>query len=452
MDVPEQYMQNMQELLGDAFDDFAASFSMPSFHALRVNTLRSGADENIIKLPFVTDRVPYVQNAFFVAAGEKPSRHPYHAAGLYYLQEPSAMLPADRLPVHEGNLVLDLCAAPGGKATAILAKLNGTGILVANDISVSRTQALVSNLTYTGADNYFVTAESPEHLAKSYGAVFDSIIVDAPCSGEGMFRKDPSLIRDWVSKGPGHYVPIQRQILANAVSLLKNGGYLLYSTCTFSTAEDEEQILWLLEQYPCMHPIPLAPSDGLMQGFKGLSCALRAFPHKISGEGHFLALLQKEDGDDPITTMQSIPLNAHPLPNEFDHLTQMMRQMPDRKRLMIHKDHVYYLPADYERIYRRDIRFQRTGLLLGEIKNGHFKPAQAFALSLNADDFENVCNLPSDDERVIRYLRGETIPFDLPGIPDNEDLLFCTDNYALGFAKKSRNMLKNRLNPHFRWM
>ncbi len=452
MDVPEQYMQKMQTLLGDGFRDYAASFSMPSHHGLRVNPLRKNACEKILRLPFLLGKIDYVENGYYVDPEGKPSAHPYYAAGLYYLQEPSAMLPADRLPVYQGDLILDLCAAPGGKSTALLAKLNGSGLLVANDISASRARPLVKNLELYGGTNYFVTAEDPKKLSGTYGQIFDKILVDAPCSGEGMFRRDPSLIRDWETRGPDYYAPLQKEILSEAVSMLRPGGMLLYSTCTFSTQENEEQILNLLEEYPQLHSVKIPARDGLCEGFLGLTDAVRAFPHKLKGEGHFLALLRKDGREDAQTDhgITSAAVKNAKLPSELLCFLDGILHDINKDRILILQEQVYLMPEGYERIMRSTIRFLRTGLLLGSIKNNRFKPSQALALSLHADDYRFVLNLPSEDERVKRYLRGETIPTDLPDETNGHDILICADGYALGFGKKNGQQLKNGLNPAFR--
>ncbi|MBO4902523.1 MAG: RsmB/NOP family class I SAM-dependent RNA methyltransferase [Lachnospiraceae bacterium] len=451
MNVPEQYMQNMQKLLGNDFDAYAASFDKPPCHGLRVNLLRKDARLRVSKLPFILGKIPFDQNAFYTDGSMNPAKHPYYAAGLYYLQEPSAMLPAACLPVEEGDVVLDLCAAPGGKATALLSKLNGTGLLLANDISASRAKALLKNLELTGAANFFVSAEKPAKLAMSYGPVFDKILVDAPCSGEGMFRRDPSLIRDWEKKGPSYYAPIQADILQEAVSMLKPGGYLLYSTCTFAPLEDEEQILKLLRDNPQLHPVPLEKTDGLSDGIRGLPEAVRAYPHRFHGEGHFLCLLQKETGDTREARSETF-LSDHKgqMPNSLLTFLDQLTEPLDADRIVIKNGCVYLLPEKYEKLYRSNIRFLRTGLLLGETDaKGNFKPSQALALHLHADGFTQVLDMPLEDERIFRYLKGETVYAD-EGCK-NGTVLFCADGYALGFASANNGQIKNRLAKGFIW-
>ena len=452
MNAPEQYMQNMQTLLRDEFQAYAASFSMPSYRGLRLNTLRKDVKERCEGLPFLTDKIPYVENGYYLDNLSQPAKHPYYAAGLYYLQEPSAMLPADRLPVKKGDLVLDLCAAPGGKATALLSKLNGTGMLLANDISASRAKVLLKNLVLTGGSNFFVSAEEPQKLAALYGPVFDKILVDAPCSGEGMFRHDPSLMRDWVKKGPAYYAPLQREILKSAVSMLKPGGMLLYSTCTFSVSENEENILWLLKEHQNLHPVDIPRSDGMQEGFLGLHEAVRCFPHRMRGEGHFLCLLQKDRSAPEFRSgTETFAGRVNVMPNSLCTFLKQVRKPLDIDRIFQQNGSVLYLPEGYEKLYRHQIRYLRTGLMLGTInEKGNFKPDQALALWLQGSDFTNTLDMDAGDERILRYLRGETI-FTDPSEKDltDGDVLICADGYALGFAKLQSGKLKNALHPGF---
>ncbi|MCQ2501943.1 MAG: RsmB/NOP family class I SAM-dependent RNA methyltransferase, partial [Lachnospiraceae bacterium] len=253
MTLPESYIQNMKELLGEDFDAYMESFSEIPAHGLRVNTGKLSTEDFINLTKLELTQVPWIKNGFYYEDAAAPARHPHYYAGLYYLQEPSAMTPANRLDVQPGHKVLDLCAAPGGKATELGSRLKGEGMLLANDISMSRARALLKNLELAGIPNLLVSAEDPIHLAPAYPEYFDRILIDAPCSGEGMFRREHSMIEYWKEAGPDNYVPVQRSILESGIRMLKKGGKLLYSTCTFALKEDEENIRWILEQYPEMH-------------------------------------------------------------------------------------------------------------------------------------------------------------------------------------------------------
>ena len=304
--LPERYCERMKELLGEEYDEYIDSLSEKSCTAFRINTGKVSIEQWERRNPFSTRVVSWVENGFYYnEENVLPSKHPYYYAGLYYIQEASAMIPASILPIEEGDRVLDLCAAPGGKSTELGARLRGQGLLVANDISVSRTRALVKNIQLAGICNAVVTAETPERLASVFAEYFDKILVDAPCSGEGMFRREPGMVKDWMEKGPEYYAPIQKQILKEAYKMLKPGGKLVYSTCTFSPQENEETIQWLITEYPDMKICPVERrkgfSDGLPKflehGSDDLKNCIRIFPHRTEGEGHFAVLLQKKDSE-----------------------------------------------------------------------------------------------------------------------------------------------------------
>ena len=350
MDIPESYAVRMKELLGEEYPAYLASMDQEREYSLRVNTLRWSIEQAVEELskasggehgtdgPFRGDdglsarevscrdrdssswevscgdagssmreasckrgctsgcglvRVPWVSQGFYYDASVwRPAKTPYFHAGMFYLQEASAMTPGDVIPVKPGDRVLDLCAAPGGKSTQVAARLAGEGVLYANDISASRAQALLKNLEMAGVPNIFVTAETPEKLAERFPSYFDAILVDAPCSGEGMIRKDAAMFRDWLAKGPSFYQPIQAQILRTAATMLKPGGHLLYSTCTFSREEDEDNVISFLEDTPEMELVPIPLRPGFSEGF--LEGSIRLWPHHTRGEGHFLALMRKK--------------------------------------------------------------------------------------------------------------------------------------------------------------
>lgn len=315
VNLPEKYCENMKELLQEEYTDYIDSLSEKTYQAIRINTKKISLQQWEKINPFRTSPIPWVENGFYIEdamengqseSGQQespiPSRHPYYYAGLYYIQEPSAMIPASLLPITPGDKVLDLCAAPGGKATELGAKLQGHGLLVANDISVSRTMALAKNLQIAGIQNCLVTAETPEKLASVFTNFFDKVLIDAPCSGEGMFRREPRMVHDWEEKGPAYYAKIQKEILAQAYQMLKPGGKMVYSTCTFSLQEDEAVIEWFLDLYQDMKVCPVERKEGFLPGRpegiaarEELKHCVRIFPHKAKGEGHFAVLLQKGD-------------------------------------------------------------------------------------------------------------------------------------------------------------
>ena len=248
--LPLPFLERMKEMLGDDYDAFLKSYKNPRTYGLRVNTAKLSCQDFQALSPFPIRPIPWINTGYFYEEESRPARCPYYQAGLYYLQEPSAMTPASRLPIEPGDFVLDLCAAPGGKATALGAALNDTGFLLANDISTSRARALLRNLELFGMKNMLVTDEKPAKLAQRFPAFFNKILLDAPCSGEGMFRKEEALARDWTPEKSAELSDIQKDLVLKAADMLRPGGMLLYSTCTFSPCEDEEVVAYLLRQRP----------------------------------------------------------------------------------------------------------------------------------------------------------------------------------------------------------
>lgn len=377
------------------------------------------------------------------------------------------MAPAAVLPVCPGDKVLDLCAAPGGKSTELGARLQGEGLLVSNDISNSRAKALLKNLELFGIPNICVTSETPEKLASVFGPYFDKILVDAPCSGEGMFRKDPDLIKSWLERGPEYYAPIQRQILKSAAAMLKPGGMLLYSTCTFAKLEDEDTIQWILEEEPDLELVPIEPWEGACGGFDGMP-VIRLFPHKIEGEGHFLALLRKKSTQAPdggkfsgsigsdnrsgaASGKDSAQVRRLEQESDFGQWEAMLTQALDHSRIMVRDGMVYYLPKCFDRSW--NLRYLRTGLLLGEWKKNRFEPSQAAAMALPMKEFSQTVSLSAEDDRTIRYLKGETVfptPEESSGLKKGW-VLIGVDGYPLGWAKYTGSNFKNKYYPGWRW-
>ncbi|MDO5406256.1 MAG: RsmB/NOP family class I SAM-dependent RNA methyltransferase [Eubacteriales bacterium] len=468
MNLPEQFLENMKVLLGAEYDAWLTSYENTPFQGLRVNTTKvTPSDWQERVSPFELTLVPWTKNGYYYKEDVRPAKHPYYYAGLYYLQEPSAMAPAALLSVNPGDRVLDLCAAPGGKSTELGTKLCGEGLLVSNDISNSRARSLLKNLELFGIPNICVTSEAPEKLADTFGEFFDKILVDAPCSGEGMFRKDPDLVKSWLEHGPEYYAPIQREILKQAVRMLKPGGLILYSTCTFAKMEDEDTMDWILQEAPEMELVPLTPWEGACGGVDGKP-VIRLFPHKIHGEGHFVALLRKKPElenrnysrdfaairSDEMAGMSAKGKTAKEvaaLEKESDFLEweRMLCKPLDRSRMMVKDNLVYYLPEEFDPKWK--LRYLRTGLLLGEWKKQRFEPSQAVAMVLRQKEYSQTFSMSSQDERVIRYLKGETI-----FLEDGETLkkgwtLVCVDGYPLGWAKYTGSALKNKYYPGWRW-
>lgn len=495
--LPEEFLERMKEMLGEEYGEFLASYEEPRTYGLRVNRRKITPEEFEHLNLFPVRRIPWVENGFFYEGSVRPAQHPLYAAGLYYLQEPSAMTPAACLPVRPGERVLDLCAAPGGKATELGARLQGEGLLVANDISASRARALLYNLEVFGIDNAFVTNETPSALAGVFEGFFDKILVDAPCSGEGMFRKEEAVAKDWTPEKSEYFAGQQREIVCQAVKMLRPGGKLLYSTCTFAPCEDEQTISWVLEQFPEMHLIPLPRYEGFSggcprwgDGREELKLCVRIWPYRMHGEGHFLALLEKEgtagedSGNPPKVPQERSRLSDRRESGEGGRIKKKKTGKkagrnsgmsgavsgygPGRKereileaflepctrripmeRLEQRGQKIYLVPELPDHV--RGLKFLRNGLYMGEIRKDRFEPSQQLAMSLKAGEFrEKVC-LDPEDERVERYLRGETVEV-LPEETESPSgwKLVCAGGYPLGWGKLVQGILKNKYQVSWR--
>ena len=445
----------MENLLKD-YPAYRDSLSRPWERGLRLNSLKVRTPEERRRILAAVlgggtpEAIPWSPDGYYVGPDAGPSEHPYYQAGLYYLQEPSAQAPAAELPVCPGDRVLDLCAAPGGKSTQLLTKLDGRGFLVANDPSAGRAAALRKNLELFGAANAYVTVEEPARLAARYPGYFDAILADAPCSGSGMFRKEAAMTAFYEEKGPRAYVETQERILEAAVSMLRPGGFLMYSTCTFAPEEDENQVFRLLRSHPELSLWPLAgaahyalseiqapPADERETAAK--ACCGRLYPHRVRGEGQFLALVRKE-GD-----------------SSKEHLSNASKG----PRLYGAGECLYLLPEGSAP--KAGIRYLMTGLCAAKKKGSRLQPTQALAMALRPGEWPRTLFLPADDARVPRYLKGESVFLStgdvlkegkalewLPEGLDLRNLLVTVDGYPLGFAREQNGMLKNLRDPGWR--
>ncbi|ONI41252.1 RNA methyltransferase [Candidatus Epulonipiscium fishelsonii] len=431
--LPQRFIQQTKQILAEEFDDFLESYSLPVYQGIRINTTKVKMEYWNKITPFENlQQIPWCLEGFYYDE-QTPSKHPYYYAGLYYIQEPSAMSPASYLPIEKGDKVLDLCAAPGGKTTQIGAKLDNTGVLVSNDISATRAKALVKNIELFGFKNAIVTSEAPEKLANFWKGYFDKILVDAPCSGEGMFKKDSAAIKSWENYEENHFFDTQLSLLSNADKMLKVGGYILYSTCTFNRAENENIIDAFLAKNQNFEVAPLKPINKI----KEVNGALRLWPHCVKGEGHFLCLLYKKYGDD-FTPNLLYPKNKI---KDFKLLADFISSntyISLDEYVFLNNDNFYLVNSNMPN--HNKLRTLRTGLLLGSVQNNRFKPSHALALAYPSQIFKNIINFKHTDINVIKYLKGET----LDGDYKKGDYIVCVDSFPLGWIKSNNGTLKNQ--------
>lgn len=366
------------------------------------------------------------------------------------------MTPANVLPVEDGDVVFDMCAAPGGKSTELGSKLDRTGLLITNDISNSRAKALLKNVEVFGIPNLCVLSEDPKKIADRFTGFFDKVLIDAPCSGEGMFRKDNKLIKSWEKNGPEFYSKIQRDIVLSGADMLKPGGKMLYSTCTFSKLEDEETIRHLLRERPEMQLIPIPSYEGFCPGIieneedtaMQIEKCVRIFPHKMQGEGHFLALLEKDTDASENYHAKRKP-STEKLPEELLEFLSHVTFPVQKQDIFIRDSKVYQVSPEMPQ--EGGLRIMRNGLLLGEMKKNRFEPSQALAMALQMSEYDKIINLPASDERVVKYLKGETLDFENENDYQDGWNLFCVDGYPLGWGKYSKGALKNKYLAGWRW-
>lgn len=424
MKLPEKFIARMKSELGTEYDDFIKSYEESAYIALRVNTLKADAEEFKTLVDFCGENVPWCPTGFYYDG--KKGNHPSSVAGLFYSQEPSAMIAAELAEVKEGDKVLDLCAAPGGKSTQLAAKLSGNGLLVSNEVNAGRAKILCENIERMGIRNAVVTNMYPEKMEKLFPEFFDKIVVDAPCSGEGMFRKDDIAVQEWSIEHTKSCAERQLLILDSAYKMLSPGGRLVYSTCTFSREENEDTAQKFAQKYP---DISLLDMHRLM-------------PHKIKGEGHFSAVFEKNgnvrEGKYPPPAQAKKEMIQAYRTFEKENLNTELQGV-----FVSFGEFLYLVPE--EMISLDKIKCIRPGIQLGEIRKGRFIPAHHLCMALKREDFKR--SIALTDEETASYLRGETISS--YGEKGYGAALY-KEKYPLGWYKLSDGQAKNHYPKHLR--
>ncbi|MNO30224.1 Ribosomal RNA small subunit methyltransferase F [compost metagenome] len=445
--LPAAYTAAIREMLGQEADAFLESYTARRTQGLRFNTLKStslpgrAAAEHAAAL-FALTPVPWCPEGYYYEEPARPGRHAYHAAGLYYIQEPSAMSAAELLAPRPGETVLDLAAAPGGKTTHIAALMQGQGLLISNEIHPERAKILAENVERLGIPHAVVTSAAPGELSRRFPEVFDRIMLDAPCSGEGMFRKDPAAIGEWSPEHVEMCAARQWDILQDAYIMLKPGGSLAYSTCTFNRKENEETLSRFLSDYPDME----------------LICEKRLWPHVEKGEGHFVALLRKAATEEAATsrskrssgrskTGPKLPSTVRDGYQQFmswaaDELPGFTAQgMP-----LLFGESLYLLPEAFSTSLHTGLldglKVPRAGLHIAHLKKNRIEPAHALAMALQPEQAARSYELAADSLDIQAWLRGESLPVppELHGWT-----LVTVDGLPVSWGKASSGQLKNHL-------
>lgn len=452
MNLPIEFEKKMKAFLGDEWDDFLYSYDNNRFQALRFNTLKVQSPEErmrILKtLKISSDKkVSWANEAYYFDENVRPGKHPYHEMGLYYIQEPSAMSAAALLAPKPGMRVLDLCAAPGGKSTQLATYLGDSGLLVSNEINTQRSRILSQNIERMGIKNAIVTNEDSFVLASHFPGFFNAIQVDAPCSGEGMFRKLPEAIEQWSMENVAICAARQKEILDNAAVMLKPGGTIVYSTCTFSKEENEDVIEYFLERHP----------DFTLEEME------RFWPHKVDGEGHFVAKLvrrgcvdtdlkadrktkkNKNSKNRKNETKPALTKENMKLLSEFldETISEDMAAWIKNSRLVMFGEQLYRLP-DME-VDIKDLKVQRAGLHIGEFKKQRFEPSHSLALALKLNDAKNVVKLTCDNPQTIGFFNGQSVMLSDEQTAECKKgwALVCVDGYPAGWGKVNGAQVKN---------
>ena len=428
------FEKQMQDILKNEYPDFMKALEQPAVKAFYLNPHKKEAIKYLNK-EFIQPHVVVKDGYYFNYEKYPLGKSPFFSCGLYYIQEPSAMLVTHFLNIQKDDYILDMCAAPGGKTCAAASQLSEDGLMIANVIVPLRAKILSENVERFGLKNTIVTNCDPLVFENQLKGFFDKIILDAPCSGEGMFRKSDAAIETWSLEKVHECAHIQRQLLDAAMNLLKPEGQLIYSTCTYNTIENEEQIQYLLNHYNCSL-IPLKKSHGMSPGMN-MEEAVRLYPHHYQGEGHFIALIQKHGEMTPFKSKNLKPVISKQnqlLVQDF-YKTYLNCKVPTY--LYDNNNHIYAILPQFPEL--KGIRVLRNGFYLGECKKNRFEPSLALALTLQINDVKQFYRFHENDQEVTQYLHGETIE----GSTQKGYGIIFVEDYPLSFYKESNHQAKN---------
>lgn len=487
MKLPMEFEARMQDMLKEAYPAFLQSYENEKKQALRINPLKGTKDKFMTLSSFTMEQIPWEDKGLAYSSIDQPGKHPWHEAGVYYIQEPSAMSPATYLEAKPGERILDLCASPGGKTTQIASYMQQQGLLVCNEIHPQRAKILSENVERMGIRNALVTNETPQKLATVFDAYFDKILVDAPCSGEGMFRKNEDAQTEWSPENVQLCADRQDEILDCADTMLRPGGRLVYSTCTFAPDENEGSIYRFLQRHPDYEILEVPLFEGMEKGvpewafihtlkqeetttgpvMKELERTIRLWPHICKGEGHYLAVLQKKGDaseeyegfskygyeygmtgvsekttkakgkkgkDKPSSGKQDVLLLFTDFQKEALNIDVLDL---DNNGVLAFGDQLYLLPKDMPSLH--SLKVLRPGLHLGTVKKERFEPSHALALYLHEEEAKHVLELSSSEPYALAFINGQTLNHE----GEKGWYLICVDGYSLGWGKLAGQIMKN---------
>ncbi len=454
MNLPEKFTKRMKIDLESGYEDFIKTYNEEPLHGIRINTKKISRDEFLRICPFELEPIPWDDNGFIYDAEKcKPSKHPLYHAGLYYIQEPSAMAPANILKPKPGNLVLDLCAAPGGKSVQLSAMMKDRGLLVCNDINPKRVRALIRNMEWFGIKNVIILNEDPIKIADRWKSAFDCILVDAPCSGEGMFRRDSKAAESWGKYEGDMCTDVQKIIIGAAGRMLKKDGKMAYSTCTFGRSENEEIVSEFVNKSREFE-MGIVPFEWNISGeltCEGNNGSLgfgRIWPHRHCGEGHFMASIYCRKDDEPkmITGGKGKgPCDKSIMEAVMSFLLGNIKDFEESiERIDFHENKLYVRPE--KSLNLSGLKYVRNGWYIGDVNKGRFIPSQSFAMGLEKKQVVNTIDFDVENPDILKYLKGETLSISAC----KGWHLVCVEGYPLGWGKGQGSSLKNMYNKHWR--
>ena len=422
MELPEAFIRRTKTLLGEKWESFEQALKEESPTSIRLNPKKITFEHYCEQSETVAEKVLWASDAYYLSSRPSFTLDPLFHAGCYYVQEASSMFLEQIIKKHISGKVraLDLCAAPGGKSTQLSSVLPEGSLLVANEVIHSRSYVLAENLIKWGNANTIVTNNDPATIGK-LTSFFDVIVADVPCSGEGMFRKDPASIGEWSLQNVQLCSERQRRIIADVWSALAPGGLLVYSTCTYNREENEENIEWLCREL----------------GAEIIEEPHRFMPHQTKGEGFFIAAVRKtgEEKREKQTKRGAIKQSDTTAdwltkPNDFIFLSE------NATSIAIPSVHL----EDYKQL-KGQLKIVSAGVTLGETKGRDFIPAHALAVS-NSLSLSAFPASELDKEAALRYLRKEALQMLPPDLPRGH-LLVTYLHHPLGFVKNIGNRANN---------